>query len=206
MAMKIEATAKPFEGSPTSDSDVSPAIPSGPVHKHDLRSIWAPAGNGSPTTDRFGPSANGPARSSCGDGQFHAVPRSARVDILPPLVESAPTASLHPLQEWEGYVTHIGDDEFGAQLLDLTARDSFACADALIPLGEVSAEDRLRMEPGSIFRWVIGYERTVGGTRRRVSQIVFLDLPRITDRDLERGREWADWLRAQWGLRRRRRR
>lgn len=192
--------------SPTSDADVSLAIPGGPVHKHGLRSIWAPAGNGSPTTDPFGLSANGPVPPTCGDGQLHGVPRSAGVDILPPLVEPVPTASLHALQEWEGYVTHIGDDEFGAQLVDLTARDSVAGDDAVIPLNEISAEDRLRIEPGSIFRWVIGYERTVGGTRRRVSQIVLLDLPRITDRDLERGREWADRLRAQWGLCRRRRR
>ncbi|WP_420441428.1 hypothetical protein [Candidatus Palauibacter sp.] len=84
--------------------------------------------------------------------------------------------------------------------MDLTAGDSVACEDAVIPLDEISAEDRQNMESGSIFRWVIGYERSVGGTRRRVSQIVFLDLPPVTDRDLERGREWADRLRAQWGL------
>ena len=150
MATRIESTAKPREGSPTSDADASLAIPGGSVHKQSLRSIWAPDGNDSPTTDRFEPSANGPLQPTCGDGQLHGVPRSAGVDILPPLVEPVPTASLHALQEWEGYVTHIGDDEFGAQRVDLTARDSVARDDAVIPLNEVSVEDRLRIEPGSI--------------------------------------------------------
>ena len=172
------------------------------MHKQGLRSIWAPAADGSPTTDRFGLSANAPVQPIHGEGQGNGVPRNGGVDILPPLVAPVPTASLHALQEWEGYVTDIGDEEFGARLLDVTAGDAVEREDAVIPLEEVSAEDRLRMEPGSIFRWVIGYERSVGGTRRRVSQIVFLDLPAITDRDLERGREWADWLRAQWGLER----
>ncbi|WP_419165526.1 hypothetical protein [Candidatus Palauibacter sp.] len=134
------------------------------------------------------------------EGQGIRVPRNGGVDILRRLVAPVPAASLHALQEWEGYVTDIGDEEFGARLLDLTAGDAVEREDAVIPLEEVSDEDRLKMKPGSIFRWVIGYERSVGGTRRRVSQIVFLDLPAITGRDLERGREWADWLRAQWGL------
>ena len=47
------------------------------------------------------------------------------------------------------------------------------------------------MAVGSIFRWVIGYERTPEGTRKRVSQIVFRDLPRMTESDLRAGREWA---------------
>ena len=134
------------------------------------------------------------------DGQGNGLHRNGGIDILPPAAEPVPTSSLHALQEWEGYVTDIGDDEFSARLLDVTAGDAVEREDAVIPLEEVSAEDRQRMEPGSIFRWVIGYERSVGGTRKRVSQIVFLDLPPITDKDVERGREWADSLRTQWGL------
>ncbi len=200
MALSVGLTAKPLEASPTSDADVSRAIPGGSVPKQGLRSIWAPVADGSPTGDRFGLSANASVQPTYGDGQGNGVPRNGGVDILPPLVEPVPTASLHALQEWEGYVTDIGNDEFEARLLDLTAGDSVAREDAVIPLDDVSAEDRLNMEPGSIFRWVIGYERSVGGARRRVSQIVSLDLPPMTDRDLERGRAWANWLRAKWGL------
>lgn len=170
------------------------------MHKQGLRGIWAPAADGSPTADQSGLSDNAALHPTHVDDQGNSVPGNGGISILPPRVSPVPTASLHALQEWEGYVTDIGDDAFGARLLDLTAGDSVEREDAVIPLDEVSAEDRLKMEPGSIFRWVIGYERSVGGTRRRVSQIVFLDLPPVTGRDLERGREWADWLRARWGL------
>ena len=200
MAPDVERTAKPFEESPTSDKDLLGAIPGGFVHEQGLRSIWAPAGDGSSAGDRSGPVANDSVQRTHVDGQGNGIPRNGGADILPPAVEPVPTSSLHALQEWEGYVTDIGDDEFSARLLDVTAGDAVEREDAVIPLEEVSAEDRQRMEPGSIFRWVIGYERSVGGTRRRVSQIVFLDLPPITDRDVEHGREWADWLRTQWGL------
>ena len=40
-----------------------------------------------------------------------------------------------------------------------------------------------KMQVGSIFRWVIGYERSAGPVRR-VSQIVFRDLPAISQGDL----------------------
>ena len=41
-------------------------------------------------------------------------------------------------------------------------------------------------------RWVIGYERSASGTKRRVSQIVFRNLPRMTAADFEEGRKWAE--------------
>ena len=63
--------------------------------------------------------------------------------------------------------------------------------EADIPLDEISDEDSAKMRPGSIFRWVIGYERSVAGTKRRVSQIVFRDLPAITKTDLRDGEKWA---------------
>ncbi len=56
---------------------------------------------------------------------------------------------------------------------------------------ELSDEDSAKMRPGSIFRWVIGYERTAAGTKRRVSQIVFRDLPAITRMDLRHRETWA---------------
>lgn len=201
MALGVELTAKPLEGSPTSDRDLSRERAAGSIHEQELRSIWASVGDGSPTADRFGLAANASDRRTHVDGQGNGVPRNGGVNILPPPpVTPIPTSSLHALQEWEGYVTRIGEDAFDVRLLDVTAGDAVEREDAVIPLEEVSAEDRQRMEPGSIFRWVIGYQRSVGGTRQRVSQIVFLDLPSITDRDLEQGREWADRLRAEWGL------
>ena len=88
-----------------------------------------------------------------------------------------PTPTLHPLQEWEGYVTEIRGDEFVADLLDLTAGDAVAMKEAVIPKDELSPEDQGRLTIGSLFRWVIVYEVSVGSARKRVSRIVFLDLP-----------------------------
>ena len=110
-----------------------------------------------------------------------------------------PSPTLHPTQEWEGLVTGIHDDGFEARLLDLTAGDPVDREVATIPFDAVGAEDRSLLRVGSIFRWVIGCEKSIDGTRRSVSRIVFLDPPRLTQRDLEKGREWAEWLLEEWG-------
>lgn len=101
-----------------------------------------------------------------------------------------PQATFHALQEWEGYVLEVSTDEFTAKLLDLTVRPSME-EEAIIPLSEISDIDRRRLKRGSIFRWVIGYENR-GGTKRRISQIVFRDLPVLTRRDVEEGSKWAE--------------
>ncbi len=102
-----------------------------------------------------------------------------------------PKVTLHALQEWEGYVVDIREDEFVVRLVDLTAGRTYESEEAVIPLTEISENDASRMVIGSIFRWVIGYERSVEGTRKRVSHIVFRDLPKMTEDDFQRGREWA---------------
>ena len=116
----------------------------------------------------------------------------APVVSLPPAVSRASRiATLHALQEWEGHVVEISSDEFVARLVDLTADLLHESEEAIIPLDEISECDAADMVVGSIFRWVIGYERSHEGTRRRVSQIVFRDLPRMTEADLREGGEWA---------------
>ncbi len=109
-----------------------------------------------------------------------------------------PTATLHALQEWEGHVVEMGDNKFVAHLTDLTAGHSHASEEATIPMAEVSGYDRHRMAVGGIFRWVIGYEQSVEGTRTRVSRIVFRDLPRMTASDFREGEEWAHRVLESW--------
>ena len=99
--------------------------------------------------------------------------------------------SLHALQEWEGYVTEIGENEFVARLTDLTANAKVEGEEAVIPLEEISDDDTAKLRLGGIFRWVIGYERSGTGTKRRVSQIVFRDLPVVTKSDVREGEAWA---------------
>ena len=113
------------------------------------------------------------------------------VTLPPPVPPARRTATLHALQEWEGHVVEIGADEFVTRLVDLTVGLSHETDEVAIPLAEISERDADNMAVGSIFRWVIGYERTPEGTQKRVSQIVFRDLPRMTESDLRAGREWA---------------
>ena len=117
----------------------------------------------------------------------------SRIVTLPqPSARWSPSVTLHALQEWEGYVVEIGEHEFVANLVDLTAGMSYATDEATIPMEEISEHDAEKMSEGDIFRWVIGYERSASGTKRRVSQIVFRDLPRMTAADFEEGRKWAE--------------
>lgn len=122
------------------------------------------------------------------------------LDLPVPPADYVPVSSFRALQEWEGYVIEIGTDDFVARLLDITADSSSEEEVATIPLEEVSERDKNRMELGSIFRWVIGYEHSITGSKRRVSEIVFLDLPRITDADIREGKAWAKRVISVLGL------
>ena len=120
------------------------------------------------------------------------------VPIHFPAIEATRRPSLHALQEWEGWVVEIGEDEFLARLVDVTAGATVSEPEwieeeeALIPFSEIDEDDLKQLREGSIFRWVIGYERSPSGTKRRVSDIVFRDLPAVTARDLALGEEWAN--------------
>ena len=101
---------------------------------------------------------------------------------------------FHALQEWEGEVLETEEDYFISRLSDLTAGVTATAGtyeEAEIPFSEISQSDLLKLRVGSIFRWVIGYERSASGTKKRVSQIVFRDLPVMTEKDISLGEEWA---------------
>ena len=100
-------------------------------------------------------------------------------------------SSFHPLQEWEGHVIQISEARFTARLHDLTAGTHIDEEEADIPLAELSSADAAKMKVGSIFRWVIGYEIAENTPKKRVSQIVFRDLPVVTRSDQRAGEAWA---------------
>lgn len=111
---------------------------------------------------------------------------------LPSLPQvSQAQATFHAIQEWEGYVLEKGEREFTARLLDITAGSTQEEEEVTIPLAEISEDDLNRLRHGSVFRWVIGYERSVSKTKRHISQIVFRDLPAMTKQDLSEGEKWA---------------
>lgn len=117
--------------------------------------------------------------------------RARAIDPAPASVSSALAASFHALQEWEGYVVDVHETEFVARLVDITAGASLEGEEATFPRAELSEGDDARIRDGGIFRWVIGYERSAAGTKKRVSQIVFRDLPAVTKSDLRDGEVWA---------------
>ncbi len=169
------------------------------VAKEMVQSILGSDGRGAPTGDGGG-NLNGqgsvPQFMTC-QASFDG---SDPVAIIPPPSPKSVGTTLHPLQEWEGWVTAIRADEFDARLVDLTAGEIDAQEDATIPMEEVAPDDRPMMEVGSMFRVVVGYEKALGGTRKRVFQVVFLDALPVTERDRERGHDWAKWVKESWGV------
>jgi len=134
-----------------------------------------PANDASPTTVR----------------QQNAAIALDNVEPLPFSEEPVQRATFHALQEWEGYVVACNEAEFIGQLQDLTANASHEEEEATIPFAELSDDDIAKVKVGAIFRWVIGYRRSPEGTKQRVSDIVFRDLPVVTESDERAGKAWA---------------
>lgn len=106
--------------------------------------------------------------------------------------------SFSVLQEWEGYVVAISKDTFTARLTDLTRHSLIEEEEAVFPLDDLDDSDRSRICEGAILRWVIGYRRSLGGTKERSSRIVFRNLPLWTKKELNKNRldaiEWEKQL------------
>ena len=172
----------------TSETDVAPAL----LRRANEAVRWALTptleAEANRTPMHGGPTETWTRRADRAGNRSSAAP----VLSFPPRTSpDPPRTTLHALQEWEGYVIEVRRDELVARLVDLTAASTHEEEEATIPLAEIAECDAAAMRVGSIFRWVIGYERSPAGTKKRVSQIVLRDLPRITDRDFQEGRKWA---------------
>ena len=149
-------------------------------------------GTGSPDVDKA--SRHGLELPDDRTGNLAVVPSVRRLPS--PTARQPRIATFRALQEWEGYVASIEGDTFVARLVDVTAGHTHESEEAIIPLEELSSRDAANMALGDIFRWVIGYEHSPAGERKRVSQIVFRELPRMTESDFREGREWAEKVTA----------
>ena len=184
-------------GSATSGMDVAAALV--PTAEETVRIALAPSveAQAGSVAERSAP-AETPI--SLADRAGNLVSGTPILSFPPRPTPARPSATLHALQEWEGYVVEMDNDEFVARLVDLTASSTHEEEEAVVPLAEVSECDIATVGVGSIFRWVIGYERSPAGTKKRVSQIVFRDLPRMTERDFHDGRSWARETRRAFKL------
>ncbi|MFH1328470.1 MAG: hypothetical protein ABIH76_06500 [Candidatus Bathyarchaeota archaeon] len=109
--------------------------------------------------------------------------------------------SFSVLQEWEGYVVSISNETFTARLADVTKNCMIEDEEADFPLDDLEDTDRSIICPGSIFRWIIGYRRSPGGTKDRASRIVLRNLPSWTKKEIEKNQhdaaEWASKLNGE---------
>ncbi len=94
------------------------------------------------------------------------------------------------LQQWEGCVVAVGADSFDATLRDLT-RPSNPAERVELDIAELSRSDRLRLTPGAVFYWSIGYDTSVTGQTSRVSRIQIRRLPRWTGAEIQEARTEA---------------
>lgn len=150
----------------------------------------------SPTQPRIAP---GPGLINGGGLPFylsrppHGRYGTASTYRLPPVV-------FHPLQEWEGRIVEVLDNEFVARLLDITAGSSYDHEEATIPFDEIADRDRDKICLGSFFRWVVGYQRFAVGTKRHTSQIVFREFPDASEEERRESQDKADQLWRSLGL------
>lgn len=101
-----------------------------------------------------------------------------------PRTKLRPRPSLLPLQEWEGHVIDISERGFTARLVDMTREERVASEEADFDFDDVSDPDRGLLREGAVFRWTIGYETAPGGSKKRVSQLVFRRLPKWTKTEI----------------------
>jgi hypothetical protein len=101
------------------------------------------------------------------------------------------TVTLIPIQEWEGHVVNVTPTHMVANLCDLTAGSKLAEEEATIPIDELTEADAANLRIGQVFRWVIGYQKSPTGTKMRVSQIVFRQLPQWSTREIEEAKAEA---------------
>ncbi len=118
--------------------------------------------------------------------EHNSVTPARIFDSPPPITSKADVPIVfEKLQEWEGYVLEIGSEEFTARLVDLTLGQSTADEEANFLLEDLTDDDVELLAVGSIFRWIIGYQRYSGGPKQRVSQLVFRRIPAWTQRDFD---------------------
>ena len=110
------------------------------------------------------------------DGNFVSLPAQhpGRVFRMPPPRKVPYQFRL--LQQWEGTVTAIGEDDFTAELRDLTDPRR-PREEAVFDIEEISLGDRPLFVLGSVFRWSIGYRTSIEGQRERVSHFRFVRIP-----------------------------
>jgi hypothetical protein len=88
------------------------------------------------------------------------------------------------LQEWEGRVLEVRDRFFVARLVDLTANETEETEEVQILVDDVPDADQKLLQPGAIFRWVLGYSYALG-RKERFARVILRRLPVWTEREMQ---------------------
>lgn len=110
---------------------------------------------------------------------FHAVTPAAKSKLI-------------PLNEWEGVVDSVDEEQgvFQARLQDQTQKDSPTEAASFL-IEDVRQDDLPLLTEGAVFRWVIGKREDIFGGVERTSTVVFRRMPAYSQADLKAADDWA---------------
>lgn len=125
-------------------------------------------------------------------------PMQSSVVVLPPKLREPPYG-FRLLQQWEGTVTSVTEQEFTAELWDLTDERN-AREEAAFEIEEVPPGDLSLLTQGAAFRWSIGYRTWPDGQRECVSHLRFVRLPAWGRATVKAVEEQAVELQARFGL------
>lgn len=109
---------------------------------------------------------------------YQRLPTGARLCPEVTIATRKPGSILQTRQLWEGTVTKVRSGGFEAVLTDKTSPtnpDEYAAFD--FEDVEISADDRALIGPGAAFYWIIGSEKTAGGTVKNISIVQFRRVP-----------------------------
>ncbi|MBI1211870.1 MAG: hypothetical protein GC190_10440 [Alphaproteobacteria bacterium] len=130
-------------------------------------------------------SAATPIANGSSSGQPITDPDALPNDLPARLASRDPyVAGFQASNEWDGYVSAIGETTFEVELVDL--RDpTGGRIKAEIPIEELDEDARKRLAIGQVLRWVVGYEITRSGQKKRASIILIRRLPRWTKNEIK---------------------
>jgi len=98
------------------------------------------------------------------------------------------------LQDWEGIVETVGDENFTARLRDLTNEENYPSEIAELPIEDISDDDQELLKVGAVFYLTVGRSIRPNGRQQRFGRIVFRRLPGWTSSTLHRAEKRAKRL------------
>jgi hypothetical protein len=138
------------------------------------------------------PAENGPvARNSSTEAETQGTsPVPHATPLIRLRTSDIPHRRFEVLQQFEGVVLSVREDEFEAELSDMT--DPTKAVEFVdLPLSDISPADRPLLGAGCIFYWILGYEYRKGGQVTRVSEIRLRRSPPWSRRTLDEVRAKA---------------